>query len=417
MVPVETSAPAGPDPSSARSRDALAVRLAEAVARIDEPGGPVVVVDLDAFDANAADLVRRAGGTPIRLASKSVRVPALITRALGTTGFSGILGYSLREALWLVEQGLSDDVVVAYPTADLTALDRLLGDERAVGAVTIMVDDTAQLDLLEHVRRGRGGRVRVAIDVDAGLHVGRQSVGPQRSPLSDVAQVVDLAEQIVGNPRLSLVGVMTYEGQVAGVPDDVPGLGRAKSAVVRRIKQASITQLADRRAQVVAALRELTELEFLNAGGTGSLETSAQDPSVTEVAAGSGLFVPATFDHFHAFAARPAAFFGVPVVRRPSATTATLAGGGLVASGPAGKDRLPVPWAPAGLHVTGLEGAGEVQTPLTGPGARDLAVGDLVWFRHAKAGELMEHTTTVHLVRGTEVVESVTTYRGEGVVW
>ena len=34
---------------------------------------PFAVIDLNAFDRNAADLLRRAGGTPIRLASKSVR--------------------------------------------------------------------------------------------------------------------------------------------------------------------------------------------------------------------------------------------------------------------------------------------------------------------------------------------------------
>jgi D-serine deaminase-like pyridoxal phosphate-dependent protein len=92
-------------------------------------------------------------------------------------------------------------------------------------------------------------------------------------------------------------------------------------------------------------------------------------------------------------------------------------GGGLVASGPAGRDRLPSPWLPEGLHLTALEGAGEVQTPLTGPGASRLAIGDLVWFRHAKAGELFEHTNDVHLLEGDAFVDRVPTYRGHGLAF
>ena len=83
------------------------------------------VVDLDAFDANAADLVRRAAGKPIRVATKSLRVPALIERALGDDGLRRVLAYSLREALWLCEQGICDDIVIGYPTVDRVGLERL----------------------------------------------------------------------------------------------------------------------------------------------------------------------------------------------------------------------------------------------------------------------------------------------------
>ncbi len=186
---------------------------------------------------------------------------------------------------------------------------------------------------------------------------------------------------------------------------------------VRRLKAASVRQLADRRAAIAAALTDLVELELWNAGGSGSLEVSAADPVVTEVSAGSGLLVPALFDHYRSFAPRPAAYFGVPVVRRPSDDCVTVAGGGLIASGPAGDDRSPVPWAPPGLRLTSLEGAGEVQTPLVGPGAATLRIGDLVWFRHAKSGEVAEHVREAHLVSGDRVTETVPTYRGTGNAW
>ena len=107
-----------------------------------------------------------------------------------------------------------------------------------------MVDDVAQLDVVDSVRSSRAVRVRVALDIDAGLRMGGQHVGPKRSPLHDVEDVLRLARHITERAGFALVGVMTYEGQVAGVPDDVPSQ-RAKSLVVRRLKAASMAQLGD----------------------------------------------------------------------------------------------------------------------------------------------------------------------------
>lgn len=398
-------------------RNRLWSRLRSAVAALGAPPStPVMVVDLDAFDANAEDLRRRASGTPIRLASKSVRVPALIARGLAHEGFQGVLSYTLAEALWLEEQGISDDLVVAYPTVDRTALARLVASPQAAARITLMADDVAHLDVVDSVRASQAVPVRVAIDIDAGLRMGRQHVGPKRSPLHDTARVVELARRIEERPGFRLVGAMTYEGQVAGVQDDVPHQ-RARSAVVRRLKALSLTQLEVRRREIDDALRRVAALEFWNAGGSGSVEATVADPVVTEVAAGSGLLGPTLFDHYQSFRPRPAALYGLPVVRRPSPEVATVHGGGFIASGPAGRDRLPTPWAPAGLHLTGLEGAGEVQTPLTGRAAALLAIGDLVWFRHAKSGELFEHTDRVHLLQGERFVDTVPTYRGHGCVF
>jgi D-serine deaminase-like pyridoxal phosphate-dependent protein len=407
-------------------RNRLWSRLSGAVAAREAAGGeplptPTMVVDLDAFDANADDLARRAGGVPIRVASKSLRVPALIARALDHPGFAGVLAFTLAEALWLEQHDVCDDIVVAYPTVDRGALARLLASPRAAERITLMVDSTDHLDLVDSVRAAAGPRsaegvvVRVAIDVDAGLDLGVTRVGPRRSPVTTAAAAEELARRLQ-RPGFRLVGVMTYEGQVAGVPDQVPGQ-RLRSAVVRRLKTLSVGQLADRRARVAAGLGRVAELEFWNAGGSGSLESSAADPVVTELTAGSGLLVPGLFDHYRAFRPRPAAYFGLPVTRRPDTRTVTVHGGGLVASGPAGADRLPTPWAPAGLSLTALEGAGEVQTPLVGSTAPLLSVGDLVWFRHAKSGEPFEHTGVVHLLAGDALVGDVATYRGHGLAF
>ena len=379
---------------------------------------PFAVVDLDAFDANAGDLLRRAGGKPVRLASKSVRVRALIERALGA-GLQGILAFTLPEALWLAGHG-HDDVVVAYPTADRAALRELaMGSARE--RVTVMVDSAEHLDAIRAAGASAAAPVRVCLDVDAGwwpLGGRGPRIGAKRSPLHSPAAAAALAREIAARPELVLDGLMSYEAHIAGVGDRPPGrLGALAGAAIAGMQSASGRELAARRAEVVAAVSAVAPLRFVNGGGTGSVERTAAEAAVTEVAAGSGLFAPTLFDAYRSFTPRPAALFALPVVRRPSAGVATVLGGGYLASGAAGGDRLPRPVLPAGLRLDRQEGAGEVQTPVTGEAARARRVGDRVWFRHAKAGELCERFDAVHLIRGGAVVETVPTYRGEGMTF
>jgi D-serine deaminase-like pyridoxal phosphate-dependent protein len=222
-----------------------------------------------------------------------------------------------------------------------------------------------------------------------------------------------MVQAVAAYPRLRLVGLMAYEGQIAGVGDNAPGSPVRRTAV-RAMQRASAAELRERRAEIVAAVRSLVPLEFVNGGGTGSLEATGSEDAVTELGAGSGLYSPGLFDTYRGFRHVPAAFFVLAVVRKPTPDVATVLGGGWIASGASGGDRLPTPAWPTGLRLTGTEGAGEVQTPLLGPGATNLRIGDRVWFRHAKAGELCEHVNVLHLVRGDEVVDVVPTYRGEG---
>jgi D-serine deaminase-like pyridoxal phosphate-dependent protein len=400
-------------PTSSR---ALA-RLDRATAELDPP---FAVVDLAALRANAADLLRRAAGRPIRLASKSIRCRALLERTLASDpGFRGTLAYTLPEALWLAEHGLRD-LLVAYPTADRGALRRLAAREDDAG-ITLMADGTEQLDLIDAALGQAGGGaaarrpVRVCIEADAGWWPlgGRVRLGVKRSPLHTPAQAGAFARAIAARPGFALVGLMAYEAQIAGVGDRPPG-NPLMGAALRAMQRASSRELAGRRAEIVAAVRAVAELEYVNGGGTGSLELTAREPAVTELAAGSGLYAPTLFDAYTRFTPLPAALFALPVVRRPGPGVVTALGGGYVASGPAERSRLPRPVLPAGLRLDGREGAGEVQTPLLGAAADGLRIGDRVWFRHAKAGELCERFPELHLVEGERVVETVATYRGEG---
>ncbi|MCT9092181.1 amino acid deaminase/aldolase [Streptomyces sp. ASQP_92] len=393
-------------------RAADRARYDRATAHLD---APVAIVDLEAFDANADDLVRRAAGKPIRVASKSVRCRALLERVLARPGFAGIMSFTLAESLWLARAGF-EDVLLAYPSADRAHFAELTSDPKLAGAVTVMVDDPAQLDLVDRAREREGLEVRVCLELDTSLQLfgGRVRVGARRSPLRTPAQLADLARSVARRPGFRLVGLMAYEGHVAGVGDAVAG-SPLRSRAIRLMQAAARKELAARRAEVVRAVRAVVpDLEFVNGGGTGSVQHTAAEAAVTEIAAGSGLYVPRLFDNYTSFSGRPAALFAQPVVRRPGVGVVTVLGGGYPASGAPGADRLPVPYLPEGLRYDAQEGAGEVQTPLLGSAADDLLIGDKVWFRHAKAGELCERFEELSLVEGDRVTATVPTYRGEG---
>jgi D-serine deaminase-like pyridoxal phosphate-dependent protein len=378
---------------------------------------PFAFVDQDAMWQNASDILRRARGKPIRVASKSLRCRPLLERVLAhDPGFQGLLTYTLPETLWLAEQGFTD-LVLAYPTVDRGALATLseLTDQDPDGAPVVMVDCREHLDLIERAAGPGHSPIRVAIEIDVSywLAGGRVKIGAKRSPIRTAAAAAALAREIRSREGVRLVGLMAYEAQIAGVGDRVPGK-RLRSAVIGAMQRASAREIRERRAQVVAAVSEVTELEFVNGGGTGSIESTGSEPAVTEIAAGSGFYAPTLFDNYSSFSPRPAAMFALPVVRKPSPGVATLLGGGYLASGVGDATRLPTPYLPGGLRLDSMEGAGEVQTPLLGNAARDLAVGDRVYLRHTKAGELCERFTSLYLVSGSEIVDEVPTYRGEG---
>ena len=378
---------------------------------------PFAFVDLGALGANADAMLARAAGKPIRVASKSVRCREVLERIdARDERFRGLLCFTLPEALMHAEAGRRD-LVVAYPTVDRHAISRLaeLAQADPAAAPALMVDEAAQLDLIEGAVGAGPAPVPVAIDIDVGYRALRGAIqaGPKRSPLRTAVQARAFAEEIAARPGLELVGLMAYEGQVAGVGDAAPGRA-LRNLGIRRMQQASMAEIAERRAAIVAAVSAVAPLRFVNGGGTGSLELTSREDALTELAAGSGFYAPALFDDYSRFSLRPAAGFALPVVRRPAPGCVTALGGGYVASGAAAPDRLPEPWLPPGLHLDRFEGAGEVQTPLLGEVAVRLRVGDRVYMRHAKAGELCEHFDSLYLVEGDAIVAEAPTYRGEG---
>jgi D-serine deaminase-like pyridoxal phosphate-dependent protein len=397
--------PVGLDPQS-RLR-----RYEEAFADHD---APFAFVDLDAMWGNAEQMLARAGDKPIRVASKSLRCRPLQREILDASmRFDGLMTFTLPETLWLAGLGFTN-LLLAYPSTDRAALGQLgeVTAEDPDGAPIVMVDSVEHLDLIENATRKP---VRLCLDLDAGYWRagGRVKIGPRRSPLHTPEQARALAVEINRRPTLTLVALMSYEGHIAGFGDKVAGK-RVQNAVVGWMQRQSFTELRERRARAVELVREVADLKIINAGGTGDLQLVAQEPAVTEATAGSGFYAPTLFDSYSTFTLRPAAMFALPVSRRPDAKTATALGGGYLASGVGAKDRMPTPYLPSGLRLDPMEGTGEVQTPLYGDAVRRLKVGDKVYFRHTKAGELCERFDRLHLVRGAQIVDTVPTYRGEG---
>ena len=345
---------------------------------------PFAFLDLDALWANAADMLRRSRGKPIRIASFAIRSRPVLERLLDLDpGFQGALTYTLPETLWLWERGVRD-LVLAYPTTERACLTRLarVTSEDPEEAPVLMVDCTEHLDLIEEAASSFIAPIRVAIDIDLSWRPfgGIVKIGPKRSPIRTAEAAVTLAQEIEQRERTKLVGMMGYEGQIAGIGDNVPGKA-ISNLMVRAMKSASARDVSERRAEIVTALSEVSQLEFVNGGGTGSIELTAAEWAVTEVAAGSGFYAPVLSDHYQAFRPRPAAMFALPVVR----------GSGVAPS---------VAW--------------RARPALPSGGANRLRIGDRLYFRDLEAGELCERFNRLFLVTGTTIRDELRTYRGEG---
>ena len=377
---------------------------------------PLAFVDLDLFDQNARDIAQRAGNKRVRIASKSIRCVPLIERVLASHDrYRGIMAYCAREAVFLSQQGL-DNILIAYPVMRGAEESRLCDELRRGKRIICMVDCAEHVESLGRLAAIHDITIPLCVDLDLSSRFPGLHFGVHRSPLFDAAQVVDLCKGIADNEHLRLAGLMGYEAQIAGLPDNVPG-NSLKNALVRFLKRRSLRELRERRSRTVAALRAAgVELSFVNGGGTGSMESTSAEDCVTEVTAGSGFFSPVLFDWYAAFRHQPAVAYAIEITRRPDTSIFTCHGGGYVASG-VGKDKQPHPYLPHGAQLLPHEGAGEVQTPIRYSGPEKLAFGDPIFMRYAKAGELCERFNCLLAVSNGKVVNEFPTYRGEGQVF
>lgn len=367
---------------------------------------PLAFVDLDALDRNVESVRDRADGVPVRVASKSVRCTEVLERVLRSEGIRGVMSYSGYEACRLGEHGF-DDILVAYPvwhTQEITAVCGANAD------IVLMVDSPEHGEKIDSVAEGVDVVQPVCIDLDMSSKIPGLHFGVMRSGIRNSEDALELAEIVDNSSNLELRGLMGYEAQIAGLPDRSPANNMVANMAIRLLKKWSTPRILRRRERVVNDLQEEYGLEFVNGGGTGSVEVTTNDSSVTEVTVGSGFYSPHLFDYYDSFQHEAAAGYAIEVTRKPEPGIYTCRGGGYVASGPPGKDKIPKPVLPRGAELLDNEAAGEVQTPIRYGG--DLSLGDPIIMRHSKAGELCEHFQTLHLVSEGEVVSEAPTYRG-----
>lgn len=392
----------------------MTTRLAAYRKSLTDERYPAALIDLDALDRNIDAVLApvRAHNKKLRVATKSIRCPELLMHILSRAGQDaiGVMTYDAAETVFLAILG-HRDLLLAYPSMHAGDLTRLANANAEGAAISVIVDARRHLEALQQAAANASTKLGVVVDVDvayrpvgASLHL-----GVRRSPLRTVEDVRHIVNQIDQFPNLQFKGLMAYEAHIAGL-GDADMAAPWKSRAMRAMKLAARRDVEATRRALVDAFHP----SLFNGGGSGSLAWCTAEPALTEVTAGSGFIDSHLFDHFRDLRVEPAAYFALQVVRAPSADTVTCLGGGFVASGEAGVSRLPIPALPEGLSLLPMEGAGEVQTPLRLAHANQLSIGDLVFFRHAKAGELAEHVNEYLFVRGDKIVKRAKTYRGLG---
>lgn len=381
---------------------------------------PLAFVDLDLFDANVKQIIQQVKAAQthhnqtVRIASKSLRCLPLIQRIFAADAlFQGLMCFSPQEALCLSQAGL-DDLLLGYPCWHSEQIQALAREIQAGKTIILMVDSVAHIQHLEQIAAQVDVVLPVCLDIDMSVDFPALHFGVWRSSVTDVESAVAVYDAIAASPHIRLDGVMGYEAQIAGVGDAVPQ-GGLKNRLIRLLKSRSIPQIAERRAAIVAALTERgAQLRLVNGGGTGSIHSTLAEAVVTEVTVGSGFYAPKLFDYYHDFQFKSAAAYAIQIVRQPRNAIYTCHGGGYIASGSVGADKAPQVYLPEGATLNGLEGAGEVQTPIHYQGRESLAIGDPIFMRHSKAGELCERFNRVLLISDGAIVDEVDTYRGQG---
>lgn len=375
---------------------------------------PSAWLDLDALNHNI-DLVNQGiGDKKIRIASKSVRSVGVLRHIIErTANYIGIMSYSAAESLFLLEQGF-DDILCAYPQWDTASIARCLQWQKNGKKIMWIIDSPTHWQYLHHIAQENDHPIDVCLDINMSLPLPFLYFGTKRSPLRDWSSVQALLQQCAPYNGVQVKGLMGYEAQIAGLPEQLPGK-KYLSAAVHYLKKRSKKDVAQRRSHIVHALRETgCDLRLVNGGGSGSLLFTAAQEEVSEVTIGSAYYFPAYFSYMSSMQKfKPAAGFVLQASRSSEPNIITCHSGGFIASGSVGKDKAPQVLYPANLSILPNEGFGEVQTPMNTHGS-SIQMGDYVWCRHAKAGELCEHFNTLYAYQNNQLSQQFTTYRGEG---
>ena len=403
------------------------------------PKTPQAWLDMDALDHNIALVNQKTQAVNLRLATKSIRsIDVLHYIKDRSPHFIGLMSYAADESVYLLENGF-DNILCAYPTLDTISVANTLKYTQQGAVMVWMVDRPEHVAVLERVGIEHGVKIDVCLDVNMSMPLPKLYFGTKRSALMHKKDIKALLKHIKKSDHINLVAAMGYEAQIAGLPEHLPGKALLTPAI-KLLKHRSQKQVSQRRGAMVNWLKKQGyALQMVNGGGSGSMDFTACQSEITEVTVGSAYYKPAYFDYMESMQDfRVAAGFVLPVTRQPEKDVITCHGGGFIASGAVGIDKAPVVHYPAGLTILNDEGFGEVQTPMKMDkrtvSETSLKIGDAVWCRHAKAGELCEHFNELvcyegaaQMPQGTDeqainhtsirrkdAAATMTTYRGDG---
>ncbi|MDO5769054.1 MAG: alanine racemase [Psychrobacter sp.] len=384
-------------------------------ANITPPSAPSAWLDLDALDANIKRVNQMIGDTQLRVATKSVRcIDVLKYVREHSPNFLGLMSYSARESVYLLEQGF-DNILCAYPTLDKEAIAQTLSFVNQGAVMVWMVDNFEQWQLLEDVGREHNTVLDVCLDINMSMTLPKIYFGTKRSRLFTIADVKKLLKTTKKFKHSKVTAMMGYEGQIAGLPEHLPDKAMLAPAI-RGLKSLSKKQVSSRRPKIADWLNSNGyPLSIVNGGGSGSMLFTCAQPEVTEITVGSAYYYPALFSYMDSMQDfSPAAGFVLPVTRHPEPKVITCHGGGFIASGALGTDKAPLIVYPENLSILNDEGFGEVQTPMQAKGKLTVGIGDYVWCQHSKAGELCEHFNELITYRRNKACGTMQTYRGAG---
>ena len=373
---------------------------------------PFAGIDLDALDHNIAFVNESSAGKGIRIATKSIRSTALlhyITERLENP--EGYMTFDLNETYQLLSNGF-DNLLLGYPQLEKKSLQKIIPYLHKGRRVIFMIDSIEQWNWLELSGKENAVEFEICIDLNVSTDFKFLYFGTKRSSLTTIAAVNALLENASGFTSTKVTGIMGYEAQIAGITDS-PVLSW-QTPLIKQLKRLSKKNVQLFRKNAVTRIKKAyPAIQFVNGGGTGSIDFTTADAEVTEVTIGSAFYFPALFSRYKNLSLKPATTFALRVTRLPEKGIAVCHGGGYIASGAIGVDKNPVPVWPTNLSFLKNEGAGEVQTPLRDTN-QTLQIGDTVYFRHAKAGELCERFAVLHGRRGSTYEGIYETYRGEG---
>jgi D-serine deaminase-like pyridoxal phosphate-dependent protein len=235
---------------------------------------PALVLDLDRVERNIATMARWFAERPARLRPhfKTPKCAEIARRQL-EAGALGITCAKLGEAEALADAGVAASVLVANQVIGARKLERLVALAPRLPELIVAVDAPAQVEALDAALAGGRARVGALVEVDSGMH---------RCGTQSPEETVALARRLRAS-RVAYRGVMGYEGHAVLVPD---------AAKRKSLAEAALAELS----RHVEALRAAgLAPEIVSAGGTGTYDLTGSAPFVTEIQAGSYVFMDGAY--------------------------------------------------------------------------------------------------------------------------